>query len=432
MLHSLKRVARTLGRSPAGVYKVLRQESCPISPHSRVNGKLKADIAQYYYRDCLSFTEIGRKARIARTTASYWIARLPNPIPPQLRRLAESKRVVLDSGRIDILPFVSKHHLRWADESIISLRTENSHVVNLPRKADGEKLVYLLGFYLAEGNKGKGPPSLRNTDFQLISKCTSILKSLAHTEFREYEFPARANRMAQREVRAGGECLKAVLVNGIEGFLSHFSDIATPLSSEESNLGLTFLRGCSDGDGSVASRKQSKTNKKRMVFYLTEGNLRYALLLKNVLKNVLGVGSLYHPRHRSYHLVSATLTPKRAALLLSQGFFSQHREMRRRLAIKALDSRHISRLVGLYVAVGTASFSLKDFPATEITRTFIGRAVENRDIVSSGVTTPHKPDSARWYRSYTLSTKGIEVTKCVSEYLRQNANLGSRFASGES
>ena len=171
--------------------------------------------------------------------------------------------------------------------------------------------------------------------------------------------------------------LEAPFVNGIESILSLFSDRTQQVSSEVKELGLMFLQGCADGDGSVSKASQAKTTKSCVKFYLTEGNSTYAMQLKDMLRNILGSGYVYRPKNRNYYLVVASLSPEGAVFLLAHGFFSQRRQMKERLAAKAPDTRYMTRLVRLYSLCGASSFSGVDVarPAPDVTTDFVGMAV---------------------------------------------------------
>ncbi len=419
-LHTLKKVAERIGRSSSGIYKILRQESCPITPNAKVRSEKKDEIVRLYYRECLSANEVANRTGLSKTTVHYWLRKLDSPIPDSLRIMSGSRAVVFFSHVIDLLPFVEASHLRWANTTSISLRFANSHTAVLPRLVDARRFVYILGLYLAEGNKGKGPPAVRNTQPELLAQYHAMLRSIVRSEFHLYHFPAVGNRLAQDEVRVGGECIKRLFINGIEAILSFFSGQNTPLDAETLDIGLSFLRGCADGDGSISRSKQIKSKKMRMTFYLTEAREPYALKLKDMFRKVLGSSRVYRPRNRNYYLVISSLSPERSVLLLTHKFFSYHPEMRRRLAVKVLDSRYLTNFVRLHSLFGTLAFSVSDLAklAPDIHADFIGRAVVRKQLLPCGVAPSGIAAWPRWHRLYRLADNTLEMTKCVAEWTK--------------
>ena len=221
--------------------------------------------------------------------------------------------------------------------------------------------------------------------------------------------------------------MKSALINGIESILSALSGEADLKRSEFYEFGLAFLRGCSDGDGSVRRARQSNSMKMRMSLTLAEGNRRYALLLKGALRALLGSGSMYHPKNRNYHLVTASLSPERAVCLLTHDFFSYRPTMRARLAAKALDSKYITRITAPNSLFGVSRFSLMDVTeAPDIDPDFIGRAVTRGDLLPVGVELSRNRD-AKWYRTYELSSRMQAVAKRIMQSSRgQAGTLGTR------
>ncbi len=415
-LHSLGKVAKRLRRSPSGVYRVLKQEHQPTASNIKVRAKERNEIRRLYYKKCCSANEIAEIIGISSTTAKYWVKKLESPIPETVRLEAGTRALRLSSGRLDLLPFVDRSHLRWADDCRICLRRANSHKVMLKRKVSAIGFAYVLGFYLAEGNKGKGPPDLRNTNPQLINRYHKLLKSVASSEFRVYTISAKGNRMNQQSIRVGGECMKSVFVNGIESTLTVFSGEVDLMSTELSEFGLAFLRGCSDGDGSVRRARQSNSTKMRMSLTLTEGKLRYALSLKEMFRALLGSGSVYHPKNRNYYLVIASLSPERALYLVTHDFFSERPTMRARLVAKALDSNYMATIARFYSLFGASRFSSADISAVapEVSPYFVGRAVTRRDLLPVGVDFTRRRN-AKWHRVYRLSSGMLRVAKRIMQ-----------------
>lgn len=415
-LHSLSKVAAELKRSPTGVYKILKQESCQVSSNVKVRAREKEEIQRLYYKECYSSTEVALELGISKTTVKYWLRRLGTPVPESSRLQAGTKSPQFCSGLVDLLPLVERSHLRWVDDCWIHLRTGNSHKVLLCRQVDASRFAYVLGFYLAEGNKGKGPPDLRNTNSELMQGYLAILKSVVHSDFRIYDFPESGKRRERLSIGVGGGCMKHLLLNGIESLLSLFSAEPKHLSSEVRDLGLAFLNGCADGDGSISRAIQPRTRKSRVSFYLTEGNRGYALRLGRMFRGILEAGYVYRPRNRNYYLVIASLSPERAALLLEHGFFSQHPIMRMRLASKALDSKYLARFVRLYSLFGSSQFSSADIIrfAPEVTKDFVGKAVVRKHLLPVGVDPTRFRLGPKWCRQYQIASEMRDIAKCIA------------------
>lgn len=287
---------------------------------------------------------------------------------------------------------------------MIMMRVGNSRPASILRNANVDSFFRLAGFYLAEGSKTSSRASVSNTNTNLVAYYHHVALDWIQTEIRTYNTPKKGVRAAKQLLAIGGICLKTLLLNAIDGILEFLGSSAN-LSGGGLVLGLSFLNGYSDGDGSVTRSKQRNTPKQRVILRLTEGRLFYAAKLVRVLRRILGVGSMYKPRRRNYYEVIATLSPQRAALLLLSGFFSEHPENRRRLATKALDSAYLSRFVLLFSLFGAKPFSAADLArhASSIQADFIGRSVGTGQLVPVGVAKTGKDKRFHWLRSYVLS-----------------------------
>ncbi|MDE1853688.1 MAG: hypothetical protein KGI38_08075 [Thaumarchaeota archaeon] len=401
---SLEAIAAKLGRSPAGVYKVLKKESCPIRARKKVDAQRLEQILQFYYENGMAAPAIAELLSLSKATVLYWLKRCENPLPALTRSIAGHNLVSISSENLDLLPFVEPTHLRWADDVKIVMRIGNSRQAVATRITNAKNFFRLAGFYLAEGNKTKWRACMTNTNKNLISYYHQSVLSFILTSVQIQNIPKRGVRAAQQTIVIGGICFKKLLLNAIDSILK-FLGRPTSKSKYKTSLGLSFLNGCSDGDGSVAKSKQKKTTKQMMQLRVTEGKAAYARALVGVFHSILGVGTLYRPKRRNYYEVIASLSPQRAALLLTTGFFSEHSENRRRLAMKAQDSAYLSRFVLLFSLFGAHAFSRAEMArfAPGISADFVGRSVVKGQLVPRGVTKTSKGSRIHWYRSYTLS-----------------------------
>lgn len=398
---SLAEVARVLGRSPSGVYKILKEESCPIRKREKVPERLRQEILRLYYAKGLSSPSIAGHLGVAKFTVLYWLRRSGNPLSDSIRAAAGSLSVSLSSGSVDLLPLVTQRHLRWVDDTELILRVGNSRREAISRYTSAKDFFRLAGFYLAEGSKVGSSATLTNTNLSLTALYRRIALSFISSEVTIQAVLPDGRRSPRERIIFGGICIKTLLLNAAEGILSF---ICESTESQARALGLSFLNGFSDGDGSVTRSRQAKSEKLRVALRLTEGNLKWAVELRKAVRRLLGVGGMYKPRNRNYYDVIASLNPQTAALLLSNGFFSEHHENRRRLALKALDSAYVSRFVLLYRLFGPSSFSWLDLArlAPGIRPDFIGRAVIGGKLVPSGIAVA-KGEGFHWCRAYKLS-----------------------------
>ena len=417
--HSLAEVARKLGRSPAGVYKVLRAAGQPIRTNKKVDLDLKREIAKLYFRFALSTVDIAKLLGISKTTVRYWLRNSENPLHWATRLLAGSCRVRIISGEIDLLPFVKPHHLRWVNEEMILMKKGDSKTAAVTRYANAPAFFRLVGFYLAEGNKTAFSAEVVNTNSALIILYRDLARRFVRSGIFVREIPSRGTRVAQEILRLGGICMKCFLLNAISGILNYLSREASQ-STEVRNLGLDFLNGESDGDGSVARSRQQSSRKQRVALRITEQKLDYANRLLTAIRQVLGVGSLYKPKGRNYFEVVASLSPPNAALLFIRGFFSEHAESRRRLARKALDSVSLRRYVSLYAHYGAGRFSFRSLVGLGIPSSFIARSVLHREMTPVGVDVTAESDSSHWYRFYVLSDEIQILARGLVQYAQAN------------
>ena len=296
--------------------------------------------------------------------------------------------MILSPKGIDLLPFVEHSHLRWVDEKTILLRRANSHLESLSRRVNPGDFFQLVGFYLAEGNKVDAPALITDTNQALATFYHGLgakfIKGMDKLGLRKGE----GSRQDGWVIDFGGRCVRAFFLNSIDAMLSFLE--AQGRTSEFKELGLRFLRGCSDGDGSVSKSAQPRSRKFCMRLCITEASRAYALKLRRVLRKVLGTGWTYRPRNRNYYIVGTSPSPKSAAILFRSGFFSEHHENRRRLAAKALDSVHLTRLLRLYSLFKDCHFSKEGLVsiAPEIPSAFVWRAARSGQLIPSGVVRP--------------------------------------------
>ncbi len=90
---SLNEVASILGRSPVGVYIILKKERGLIRSNKRVNGLLKRKISRLYFNEGLPAKTIASKLGVAKPTVLYWLNRASSPIPRYEAMIAGSKIV---------------------------------------------------------------------------------------------------------------------------------------------------------------------------------------------------------------------------------------------------------------------------------------------------------------------------------------------------
>jgi len=351
----------------------------------------------------MSTPEIAEELGLAKTTILYWLLRIASPLGEDILKVAGTKAITFSSRGLDLLPFVEKSHLRWCDEKSIILRLDNSKRAVISRAVNAKNFFRLAGFYLAEGTKTRQHAGVSNTNLNLVKDYHNTVQSFVHSEVIVRDVSKEGRRLRQQEVKIGGLCLKALLTNAIEAILNFLGDPSNP-SEESVILGLAFLNGCADGDGGVSKARQPKSAKERFTLYLTEGRLTHAARLLQVLRRIFGTGWLYKPLGRNYYVVASSLSPKRAMLLLSAGFFSAHHESRRRLALKALDSAYISRYVRLFSLFGARTFSRieLDNAAADTPPDFIGRSVMKGFLRPVGVALT-KGRRSHWCRLYRLS-----------------------------
>lgn len=408
-----------LRRSAAGVYKILKLELVDIRPHRKVDESVAGEIQLLYFRRGLAASEVAKELRISKQTVLYWLRKGGYQKHSLSGAQSLAVRVNLASGMLDLKPFVEPDYLRWYDEDHMILRKANSKAWTLSRWTSAPDFFQLVGFYLAEGAKTMGGADLVNTNHALIDRYhnlgASFIKSVGPTRW----VGGQGVRKPKWRISFGGKCVRIFFLNAIDGILAYLEGVNPP-DREARSLGLKFLVGCSDGDGSIATARQPKTEKWRMELRITENRSTYAFRLRSVLRNLLGVGMLYKPLRRNYYEVIATLNPRRAALMLVSGFFTSHPNNRSRLATKALDSAYIQRYVVLYRFFGTRSFSLadlgRDFPA--IHPDFVGRACGSGEIVPVGVVKPRLKGGPHWYRSYTTSRDTQILARMILESIR--------------
>jgi DNA-binding transcriptional regulator YiaG len=418
---SLSAVARKLRRSATGAYKVLKQESCPIRANKRVDVLSKHEIERQFYQCGLSSPAIARQLGISKTTVRYWIEKLDCPISPAIRQAAGLNVVKVDSDDLDLLPFVNPSSLRWADENSIVMRKGNSRLAVVSRHVNAISFFRFAGFYLAEGNKSFTRANISNTNAPLLSYYRQMVLSFVRSEVNILDIPARGKRTAKQILDIGGNCLKSFVLNAIDGILA-FLGKAVKVNGKEAILGLSFLNGCSDGDGSVARSRQNKSPKQRMQLRLSEGKEAYAIKLQRVLRRILGVGYLYKPGQRNYYEVIVSLSPQRAALLLFHGFFAYHPGSRQRLAMKVLDSSYLRRYVLLYSMFKDRPFSRHDIaklPAISHSG-FIGRSTTEGRLIPVGVTTSSR-GPPHWRRLYEVSKDILILAKTILESAGEHA-----------
>lgn len=375
-------------------------------------------MSRLYYEKGMAPPEIARKLAISKQTVHYWLERIENPIPRHLRTIVGSKRIVLSAADVDLLPFVDPAHLRWAARDVIVMRYDNSRRAIISRFVKAQDFFRLAGFYLAEGAKTKQRALVTNTNFALIGYYLKVVKSIVRSRVMLLDIHKGDRRKPQKGIGIGGRCLKDLFLNAIEGMLGSLSN-SEGLNGQLRALGLAFLNGCSDGDAGVQVARQRRSDKFRAVFYITEGREIYASRLVKVFKVILGVGSTYKPRKRNYFLVQASLSPDRAALLLTSGFFRWHASNMGRLGRKALDSAYLSRYTRLFSLFGSNPFSRRDLDrlAPDMSPDFVGRSVGTGFLLPIGVArTPNK--NYHWCRSYKLSTKGSILAKLILESTR--------------
>jgi hypothetical protein len=177
----------------------------------------KKEILRLYYGEGLSTPLVARQLGIAKQTVLYWIHHSECPISNSHRLMAGSKWIHVTSDTLDLLPLVNPCHLRWVDGERIVLRAGNSNLAVLSRKVSARDFFRLAGFYLAEGNKGKGPADLSNTNLALVACYREIAFDFVQTRIRVYDISASGNRAPKQVLRFGGVCLKTFFLTPSKG-----------------------------------------------------------------------------------------------------------------------------------------------------------------------------------------------------------------------
>jgi Homeodomain-like domain len=243
---SLEEVAGRLGRSTSGVYKILKEDSCPIRTGKKVDTRCKETILRLYCKEGMSAPVIAKRLGIAKRTVLYWLRRAESPIQASIRNMAGSNLISISSGALDLLPFVEPSYLRWVDDVTIMMRIGNSRPAVISRTTDAKSFFRLAGFYLAEGSKTTSHADVSNTNLDLIAYYRGLALSFVRTEIRTYDIQENGSRAAQQLVAIGGICLKRLLLNAIEGILEFLSN-STSFAKDRMILGLGFLNGYSGG-----------------------------------------------------------------------------------------------------------------------------------------------------------------------------------------
>jgi DNA-binding CsgD family transcriptional regulator len=164
-LKSLRAVARRMGRSPSGIYKILRRANARIDSHTKLTPSLGEKIADLYYRVGLSSRAIAEylKTRSDTSISKFTVLRAlkdaPARIPPDLLKVVGTGRITFQGSDVDLLPFVSISFLRCVDDQTMVLKHDNSEKVIIKRFSGAADFGYLLGLYAAEGDKTVGPAS---------------------------------------------------------------------------------------------------------------------------------------------------------------------------------------------------------------------------------------------------------------------------------
>ncbi len=110
----------------------------------------------------------------------------------------------------------------------------------------------MLGLYAAEGSEVPyGGPTFGNCNVALVNEYKSLLKEIVSAKFHDYEFSRESNRQKIFMVRAGGVCTRRLIMNLLNVIMSY---LARPgdMTAYEKMLGLKFLSGYAEGDGSVS------------------------------------------------------------------------------------------------------------------------------------------------------------------------------------
>lgn len=421
--NSLSAVARRLGRSPSGIYKLLLEQHVEIRSNTKLDQHLRHYVSDLYRRECLSARDIIRRlgevmgVYVSKTAILCTLRRSVAPIPERLQSLVGSGRIILKGDRLDMLPFVAVKDLRWVDDREILLRFANSKRVAVDRQVDAKTFAYVIGLYAAEGNKGRGGPDFSNTNRLLAKQYHDLLGSFVRADSHEYLIEGEGKRLTKVLVRIGGECVKRLLANSINSIMEYLAtagDFKNPLITD---IAMNFLKGYGHGDGSVTSSKQEKTDKPRSNLYFSEGNYDRASKLKTLMTNLFGKAYLYRPRGRNYCLVVLSLAPKDALTLLRHGFFEHSAVMAKRIASKALESKSIQRLMLLYDLFGEGSFSIAELGTNvpAIKPSFIQRALAQSFLKTAGTNIPMS-SGPRWYRKYRLSGSGLTMIREIKRY----------------
>lgn len=96
-------MAKELGRSVSGVCKTLKEESYPVQTNKKVNSRTKDEIGRRYFHEGRSAPETALKLGLAKQTVLHWLKGLDNPIPVEIRGVADSRSVVVSSNGLDLL-----------------------------------------------------------------------------------------------------------------------------------------------------------------------------------------------------------------------------------------------------------------------------------------------------------------------------------------
>ena len=167
-----------------------------MKSRTKLNEAFRKRISFLYYKQCLSASELGRRLNeeygisVSKSAILYVLRKIEVPIPRDLRLLSGSGHVTFYGDQLDLLPFVSKHDLRWADDRTVSLRFSNSNKVILKRRTGAAAFGYVLGLYTAEGSKGEGGPMFSNSNRTLATKYLRMLRSFVQASIFRYEIPA--------------------------------------------------------------------------------------------------------------------------------------------------------------------------------------------------------------------------------------------------
>jgi hypothetical protein len=386
-----------------------------INSNIKIPRSLRERIGQLYFAKAMSNTEIRQLLKeqydilASKFAVLYALDKTKNPIPQSFLDQSGSRRIIMKHRLIDLLPLVSASDLRWADDEKIILRFENSERVIVKRLVDFPAFGRLLGLYAAEGSKGNyGSATFGKCNAHIIEEYSSLLKQVLSAKLHKYEITGTGNRQPIFMIRVGGVCARRLLMNSIEATMNFLANSGNP-SELASELGLKFLSGYAEGDGSISLRHQTK-NPNAALFYITEGDESQARKLCLIYKRLFGKGYLYHPARRNYYLVCLSLTPDDALTLLRHGFFVHYDEMRKRLVSKAMESKRTIRLIALHKAFGDNSFTLHDIErlGLNVSYTTLHRAVRQGILKVTGAQ-PAREEHVKWYRLYGFTNFGLDL-----------------------